>query len=88
MCTSTFFPLTTYNILSPNRGGGNVRHCRIVKEGNQFIVGSAAFDSLSEIVDYYKANSLYRGQKLKYAVNEEVVKRMAEVRSMYSGLCY
>ena len=66
--------------LVTRRGEGNVRHCRIVKEGNQYIVGSAAFDSVSEIVEYYKANCLYRGQKLKYAVNDEVVKSVAEVR--------
>ena len=62
-----------------NRGEGNVRHCRIVKEGNQYVIGSAAFDSLSEIVEYYKANPLYRGIKLKYAANDEVVKSMTEV---------
>ena len=44
------------------------------------MIGSATFDSLTELVQYYESNPLYRRMKLKYAINEEVLKSIGEVR--------
>ena len=43
------------------------------------MIGSATFDSLTELVQYYESNPLYRRMKLKYAINEEVLKSIGEV---------
>ncbi|CAI8032851.1 1-phosphatidylinositol 4,5-bisphosphate phosphodiesterase gamma-1, partial [Geodia barretti] len=60
------------------RAGGKVRHCRIQVEGGQFQIGSASFDSLTELVQYYESNPLYRRMKLKYAINDDVLKSIGE----------
>jgi phosphatidylinositol phospholipase C gamma-1 len=60
------------------RAGGKVRHCRIQVEGTQYQIGSASFDSLTELVQYYESNPLYRRMKLKYAINEDVLKSIGE----------
>ena len=65
--------------LTPHRAGGKVRHCRIQVEGGQFQIGSASFDSLTELVQYYESNPLYRRMKLKYAINDDVLKSIGEV---------
>ena len=57
-----------------------MRHCRIQVENGQYMIGSATFDSLTELVQYYESNPLYRRMKLKYAINEEVLKSIGEVR--------
>lgn len=44
------------------------------------MIGSATFESLTELVQYYESNPLYRRMKLKYAINEEVLKSIGEVR--------
>ena len=46
-----------------------------------FTIGSATFDSLTELVQYYESNPLYRRMKLKYAINDEVLKSIGEVRN-------
>ena len=43
------------------------------------MIGSATFDSLTELVQYYESNPLYRKMKLKYAINDEVLKSIGEV---------
>ena len=63
----------------PHRAEGRVRHCRIQVENAQYMIGSATFDSLTELVQYYESNPLYRRMKLKYAINDEVLKSIGEV---------
>ena len=64
-----------------HRAEGKVRHCRIHVENNQYMIGSAMFECLTELVQYYESNPLYRRMKLKYAINEEVLKSIGEVSS-------
>ena len=64
-----------------HRAESKVRHCRIQVEGGMFTIGSATFDSLTELVQYYESNPLYRRMKLKYAINDEVLKSIGEVRN-------
>lgn len=54
-------------------------------ENGKFMIGSAMFDSLTELVQYYESNPLYRRMKLKYAINEEVLKSIGEVRVQIVG---
>lgn len=49
------------------------------------MIGSATFDSLTELVQYYESNPLYRRMKLKYAINDEVLKSIGEVRGGVAG---
>ena len=49
-----------------------MKHCRIIQEGRLFTIGTAQFESLVELVDYYTKSPLYRKIKLKYPINEKV----------------
>ncbi|XP_023682944.2 1-phosphatidylinositol 4,5-bisphosphate phosphodiesterase gamma-2 [Paramormyrops kingsleyae] len=61
------------------RGDGEVKHCRIAKEGSKFVLGSSTeFESLVDLVSYYRKNPLYRKIKLRYTVTEELVKRFSQ----------
>ncbi|XP_066570053.1 1-phosphatidylinositol 4,5-bisphosphate phosphodiesterase gamma-2 isoform X2 [Amia ocellicauda] len=60
------------------RGDGMVKHCRIQKEGSMFVLGtSTEFESLVELVNYFRTKPLYRKIKLRYPVTEEVVQRFS-----------
>ncbi|KAL5466720.1 hypothetical protein EMCRGX_G030868 [Ephydatia muelleri] len=63
------------------RAEGKVKHCRIEVDGGQYSIGSAIFDSLTELVQYYEANPLYRRMRLKYAINEDLLKSLGEAES-------
>lgn len=43
------------------------------------MIGSATFDSLSELVQYYQKHPLYRKMKLRYAVNQTLVEKCGQV---------
>ena len=62
------------------RAENKIRHCRFTEENGQFTIGSATFDSMTELISYYEQNPLYRRMKLKYAINEDVLKQIGEVR--------
>ncbi|XP_061100878.1 1-phosphatidylinositol 4,5-bisphosphate phosphodiesterase gamma-2 isoform X2 [Conger conger] len=60
------------------RGDGKVKHCRIQKEGSMFVLGSSTeFESLVELVSYFRKKPLYRKIKLRYPVTEELVTRFS-----------
>uniref|UniRef100_A0A672FDU0 Phosphoinositide phospholipase C n=1 Tax=Salarias fasciatus TaxID=181472 RepID=A0A672FDU0_SALFA len=62
------------------RGDGKVKHCRIQKEGSMFLLGTTTdFDSLVELVSYFRKKPLYRKTKLRYAVTPELVERFSTV---------
>lgn len=48
------------------------------EETGQYTIGSASFDSLSELVSYYESHPLYRRMKLKYAISEDVLTSLQE----------
>ncbi|XP_042563294.1 1-phosphatidylinositol 4,5-bisphosphate phosphodiesterase gamma-2-like isoform X2 [Clupea harengus] len=63
------------------RGDGKVKHCRIQKEGSRYVLGSSAeFESLVELVDYFRKIPLYRKIKLRYPVTREMVERFSKER--------
>ncbi|XP_028665993.1 1-phosphatidylinositol 4,5-bisphosphate phosphodiesterase gamma-2-like [Erpetoichthys calabaricus] len=63
------------------RGDGKVKHCRIQKEGNMIVLGSSTeFESLVELVNYFRKKPLYRKIKLRYPVTEELLQRFGTKR--------
>lgn len=59
-----------------------VKHCRIHKEGSMYVLGtSSEFESLLELVDYFRKKPLYRKIKLRYPVTPELVERFSSVRN-------
>ncbi|CAN9498676.1 unnamed protein product [Ophioblennius macclurei] len=74
------------------RGDGKVKHCRIQKEGSMFLLGTTTdFESLEELVDYFRKKPLYRKIKLRYAVTPELVDRFStesQCASLYEVKTY
>ncbi|XP_012280746.1 1-phosphatidylinositol 4,5-bisphosphate phosphodiesterase gamma-1 isoform X2 [Orussus abietinus] len=50
------------------RSGKSIKHCKIQFEGRLYTVGSRAFESLVELIDYYKRNPFYKRTKLSHPV--------------------
>ena len=74
---NVFLLLFVYHPL--HRAENKIRHCRFTEENSQFTIGSATFDSMTELISYYEQNPLYRRMKLKYAINDDVLKQIGEV---------
>ncbi|KAL6107326.1 plcg2 [Pungitius sinensis] len=56
------------------RGDGKVKHCRVQKEGNMYVLGTTTeFESLVDLVEYFRKKPLYRKIKLRYPVTPELV---------------
>ncbi|KAK8783444.1 hypothetical protein V5799_010196 [Amblyomma americanum] len=53
-----------------------LKHCRIKQEGRLFVIGTAQFESLVELVNYYEKHPLYHKVKLKYPINEDIIRRI------------
>lgn len=63
-----------------SRAEGKVKHCRILKDGRLFVLGTSAyFENLVELVNYYEKHTLYRKMKLRYPVTEELLARFNAV---------
>uniref|UniRef100_A0A8C2BAG5 Phosphoinositide phospholipase C n=1 Tax=Cyprinus carpio TaxID=7962 RepID=A0A8C2BAG5_CYPCA len=71
---------------------GMVKHCRIHKEGSMYVLGnSSEFESLMELVDYFRKKPLYRKIKLRYPVTPELVERFSSITisaSLYESKQY
>lgn len=63
-----------------HRADGKIKHCRIQQDGRLFTIGTAEFESLTELVHYYEKNPLYKKMKLRKPVSEAVVQREGQVR--------
>ena len=68
-------------MLYPIRGDGKIKHCRIKQEGRLFIIGNATFETLIDLVNYYKNHPLYRNMKLKYAATDRLLRELGTVSS-------
>jgi SH2 domain len=55
------------------RAEGKIKHCRIQNEDRLFTIGTACFENLVELVQYYTRNPLYRKMKLRYPVTEQLL---------------
>ncbi|KAI6655258.1 1-phosphatidylinositol 4,5-bisphosphate phosphodiesterase gamma-1-like [Oopsacas minuta] len=67
---------STYTITF--RTENEIKHCRVEfnKDSGLYTIGTAQFESLSELVVYYKSHPLYRKMKLKHAINESMLKNI------------
>ncbi|XP_029377877.1 1-phosphatidylinositol 4,5-bisphosphate phosphodiesterase gamma-2 isoform X3 [Echeneis naucrates] len=74
------------------RGDGKVKHCRIQKEGSMYLLGTTTeFESLVELVNYFRKKPLYRKIKLRYPVTPELVDRFStekDCASLYEMKTY
>ena len=61
------------------RAENKIKHCRIKLEGRLYVIETAQFESLVELVNYYGKHTLYRKVKLRYTVNEEIISRIGRV---------
>ena len=52
-----------------------VKHCLIKKEGRLYLIGTAQFESLVDLVSHYEKNPLYKKVKLKTPVTDELLSR-------------
>uniref|UniRef100_A0AAQ5XBT8 1-phosphatidylinositol 4,5-bisphosphate phosphodiesterase gamma n=1 Tax=Amphiprion ocellaris TaxID=80972 RepID=A0AAQ5XBT8_AMPOC len=67
------------------RGDGKVKHCRIQKEGDMYLLGTTTeFESLVELVEYFRKKPLYRKIKLRYPVTPELVDRFSTEKNCAS----
>ena len=57
------------------RAENKIKHCRVKKDGRLYIIGDTEFDSVIELVKYYELNPLYRKMKLRFAVDDELLKQ-------------
>lgn len=81
--SSSFFYLSCWC----NRGDGQVKHCRIQKEGKRYLLGTTTdFESLVELISYYRKKPLYRKIKLRYPVTPELVECFSTVS--YCGTAF
>ena len=60
------------------RTGGTIKHCRIQKAGRLFMIGTAPFESMTELIDNYEKYPLYRKTRLKYPCNQLVVQESGQ----------
>ena len=67
------------------RAEGKIKHCRIKREGRLYTIGTAQFESLVELVEFYMRHPLYKGMKLKYQINEDV--RNLKQLQIFSVFC-
>ncbi|ELU04856.1 hypothetical protein CAPTEDRAFT_22409, partial [Capitella teleta] len=70
---------------------GRIRRCRIRQEGRLFTIGNASFESLVDLVQYYEHNPLYRRMKLRYPVNDRLIRMRGQepnAEAIYSGDIY
>jgi len=71
-------------LLFAYRADGKIKHCRIDREDRLFTIGTAAFETLTELVEYYKKNPLYRKMKLRYPVTEQLLQQHGKVSCISS----
>ena len=57
------------------RAENKIKHCRIKQEGRLFIIGTAQFESLVDLVSYYEKHPLFRKIRLRFPVTEDIVRQ-------------
>ncbi|GAV05052.1 hypothetical protein RvY_15239-2 [Ramazzottius varieornatus] len=58
------------------RGESQIKHCRISRDGRLFVLSSALFETLVDLIDYYEKTPLYRKVKLKRPVTTALIKEI------------
>jgi len=71
--------MSFFSTLCVLRAECKVKHCRIKQEGRLFTIGTASFESLVELVNYYEKHPLYRRMKLRYPVSSQLLEKLGTV---------
>lgn len=58
------------------RAGKQNKHCRISRDGRLYLMGTAQFESLVDLVEHFEKVPLYRKVKLKYPITDELIRRV------------
>ena len=58
-----------------------VKHCLIKQDGRLFVIGTAQYESLMDLVSHYEKTPLYKKVKLKTPVTEELLSRRGNMSS-------
>jgi phospholipase C gamma, putative (fragment) len=61
------------------RAENKIKHCRVNHEERLFSIGSVRFESLVDLIEWYKKHAFYKNVKLKYSVNDEVLRQISKV---------
>lgn len=64
------------------RADKRIKHCRIKREGRLYTIGTAEFESLVELINYYQRYPLYKKVMLKRPLTEDMVRGLTEVSEM------
>jgi phosphatidylinositol phospholipase C gamma-1 len=73
------------------RAEGKIKHCRVTKESRLYVLGTAEFPSMCEMIQYYELHPLYKRMKLRFAVDDALLRSQGvappsdepEAESMY-----
>lgn len=52
-----------------------IKHCLIKQEGRLFNIGTAQFESLVDLINYYEKHPLYKKVRLTTPVNEDMLSK-------------
>ena len=72
--------------ISMNRAENKIKHCRIKQEGRLFVIGTAQFESLVDLVAYYEKHPLFRKIRLRYPITEDMIRQQPGVSYPTSSL--
>ena len=61
------------NALFSFRSEKDIKHCLIKQEGRLFVIGTAEYESLIELVAYYEKNPLYKKTRLYAPVTDDLL---------------
>ncbi|XP_048879389.1 1-phosphatidylinositol 4,5-bisphosphate phosphodiesterase gamma-1-like [Brienomyrus brachyistius] len=75
-----------YSFAISFRAEGKIKHCRVQQEGQLIMLGTSEFDSLVDMVSYYKKHPLYRKMVLRYPINQETLEKIGTAKPDYSSL--
>ncbi|KPM07322.1 phospholipase C gamma-like protein 1 [Sarcoptes scabiei] len=56
------------------RAESYIKHCRIKKEGRLYLIGNEEFESLTDLIEFYQKNPLYKETRLLFPATEENVR--------------
>ena len=67
------------------RAEDKIKHCRIIQEGRLFVIGSAKFETLEELIKWYQKYPLYKNVKLKYPISGDFKNGVKGIESSVRG---
>ena len=88
MCFFCLLLLISTVLIIVYRAENKIKHCRIKQEGRLFIIGTAQFESLVDLVSYYEKHPLFRKIRLRFPVTEDIVRQRGIVSFIWFILTF